>query len=94
LGGEHAEAAKMIVMDQFPEVKHFTPVILGERNNTNASNKFFRSRSPFIPLDRSLRKGRRKCDMLPDLQIAVDFWRHAGRFANYRGIFNLPFSVQ
>jgi hypothetical protein len=67
LGGEHADAAEMIVMDQLPEVKHFTPVILGERNNTNAWNMFFRSRSPFIPLDSSLRKDKRKCDMLAGL---------------------------
>jgi hypothetical protein len=42
LGGEHADAAETMFMDQFPEVDHFAPVILGERNDTNAYNRFFR----------------------------------------------------
>jgi hypothetical protein len=67
LGGEHADAAEMIVMNQLPEVEHFTPVILGERTDTNSWSKFFRSRSSFIPLDSSLRKSRPKCDMLAGL---------------------------
>jgi hypothetical protein len=74
LGGEHADAAEMIFMDQLPEVGHFTPVILGERNDTNVWNIFFPSRSPFVPLDSSVRKGSRKCVIVGDLQIAADFW--------------------
>jgi hypothetical protein len=42
LGGEHAHAAEMSFMDQLPEVDQFTPVIPGERNDTNAWNVFFR----------------------------------------------------
>jgi hypothetical protein len=42
LGGEHADAAEMIFMDELPEVGDFLPVILGERNDTNSWNMFFR----------------------------------------------------
>jgi hypothetical protein len=42
LGGEHADTAEMIVNLKLPEVDHFTPVIVGEKNDTNASNVFFR----------------------------------------------------
>jgi hypothetical protein len=41
LGGEHAEAAEMIFVDLLLEVDHFTPVILGERNDPNAWNMIF-----------------------------------------------------
>jgi hypothetical protein len=36
LGGEYADVAEMIFIDQLLEVDHFTPVILGERNDINA----------------------------------------------------------
>jgi hypothetical protein len=42
LGGEHDEAAEMIFIDQRPEIGHSTPVIIGERNETNVWNRFFR----------------------------------------------------
>jgi hypothetical protein len=42
LGGEHADAGEMTFMDQLPEVNDFPPVILGERNDINAWNRFFR----------------------------------------------------
>jgi hypothetical protein len=67
LGGEHADAAGMIFMDQFPELDHFTPVILGESNDTNVWNMFFRERSPIILLHSSPRKGRRGYDMFGGL---------------------------
>jgi hypothetical protein len=42
LGDKHADAAEKISMDQLPQVDHFTPIILGERNGTNAWNMFLR----------------------------------------------------
>jgi hypothetical protein len=81
-------------MDQLPEVGHFTPAILVERNNNNARNRFSHYRLPTIPLDSFIRKGSQKCDILDGLQIAADFWRRARRFVNCRGIFNLPIALQ
>jgi hypothetical protein len=42
VGGERAGAAEMIFLYQFPEMDHFTPDILGDRNHANAWNRFFR----------------------------------------------------